>query len=59
MTEVRFGVRFMDWYKGDKAKLKKEVADRYIGLGVCSAIKPKAKRTAAPSNKAVQGAANK
>ncbi len=62
MTEVRFKVRFQDWHKGDKATLKKEVADRYINvLGVCAKVKPpvKRKRKAAPENKMADGAANK
>lgn len=61
MIGVRFKVRFQDWRKGDKATLKKEVADRYISMGVCAAVKPpvKRKRKTAPENKMVEGTVNK
>jgi hypothetical protein len=59
MVEVKFGVKFLDWKKGEKANLSKRFADKYIAMGACSAVKPKVKRKAAPSNKMVQGAANK
>lgn len=61
MTEVKFRVRFMDWYKGDKDKLKASVADKYVRMGVCTKVKPpvKRKRKTAPDNKMVTGAANK
>lgn len=62
MIEVKFAVRFMDYKKGDTAKLKKDVADRYINvLKVCAKVKApvKRKRTAAPENKMVKGTASK
>lgn len=61
MTVVKFGVRFMDWQKGDKAELKNRFADKYIKMGVCQKVKPpvKRKRKTAPANKMVAGAANK
>ena len=60
MTEVRFGVRFMDWRKGDKVELKKRFADKYIGMGVCKKVSPpKRKRTKPPSNKMAAASNNK
>lgn len=53
MTDVLFNVRFMDWRKGDKVELKKRLADKYIGMGVCEKVRIPAKRksTKPPSNK--------
>ena len=51
---VKFGVRFMDYKKGDTATLPKDVADRYTDkLGVCARVKPRPKKKAAgaPSDK--------
>lgn len=61
-TEVKFGVRFMDWQKGAKITFKKEQADKYIRLGVCAKVRSPAKRkktASAPSNKMETGARNK
>lgn len=61
-TEVKFGVRFMDWQKDEVATFKKERADKYIRLGVCAEVKPpvkKKKRASAPSNKMETGATTK
>ena len=61
-TEVKFGVRFMDWQKGDKVTLKKEQADKYIRLGVCAKVRTPAKgqkQASAPSNKMKTGATTK
>lgn len=61
-TEVKFGVRFMDWQKDEVATFKKERAEKYIRLGVCAKVKPPAKKTkraSAPSNKMATGALNK
>lgn len=60
--EVKFGVRFMDWQKGEKISFKKERAEKYIRLGVCAKVRPPAKRkkrASAQSNKMETGANNK
>ncbi len=57
-TEVEFGVRFMDWQKGQKETFKKEQAEKYIRLGVCKKVSTPAKRkkrASAPSNKMETG----
>lgn len=61
-TEVKFGVRFMDWQKDEKVTLNKERAEKYIRLGVCKKVSPLAKRkkrASAPSNKMETGARDK
>jgi hypothetical protein len=56
--KVRMKVKFMDWEKGDTPDLRKEVANRYIQMGVCSAVQTR-KRKAAPKDKMVTGVDNK
>ena len=61
-VDVKFGVRFMDWKKGDTATFKKEQAEKYLRLGVCKKVRPPAKRkktASAPSNKMETGATTK